>query len=76
MTDSTLNIEILEWARKKMDLTIEEVAEKINVARELLEEWEKGVSVPTHTQMMSLVDIYRIPLSMFYPCEIRNKSKE
>lgn len=57
MTDSTLNIEILEWARKKMDLTIEEVAEKINVARELLEEWEKGVSVPTHTQMMSLVDI-------------------
>ena len=45
-----------------MDLTQEEVAEKIHVSRQTISNWETGRTLPDITSLVLISDIYNISL--------------
>lgn len=60
-----LSSSVLEWARKSVGYTIEQVANKIGVANERYEAWEKGELQPTYRQLERLAeDVYKRPLAI------------
>jgi Zn-dependent peptidase ImmA (M78 family) len=64
-----INPELLKWAREASALTLSVAAEKIKVKLELLEEWEKGLSLPTFKQLLTIAKVYKRPLPVFYLSE-------
>lgn len=52
----------LQNKRKEMDLTQEEVAEKIHVSRQTISNWETGRTLPDITSLVLISDIYNISL--------------
>lgn len=57
---------LLIWARTSACLAIPEVAEKINVRPEKIEEWEAGGSHPSIPQLRNLAKAYKRLLSLFF----------
>lgn len=67
--------EILAWARKLDGFSLDEVAAKLHVKTEQIEEWEQGVSHPTLLRAKKMAQIYRVPFVYFYLPDIPQKTK-
>lgn len=57
---------LLGWARRSMRLEIHEAAERADVPRDVLEQWEAGAARPSMAQLRKLADLYKRPLAVFY----------
>jgi Zn-dependent peptidase ImmA (M78 family) len=58
---------ILKWARNSIGYSIEDTAHKLNINRNKLEDWERGVGSPTYSQLENLAyKIYKRPLATFF----------
>lgn len=49
--------------RKSKGLSQEELAIKLNVVRQTISKWEKGLSVPDSEMLLSISEIFEIPVS-------------
>ena len=59
--------EVLKWAReKRIQLGLNEAAEKLKVDPAQLTEWEAGTELPTFTQLKRIANAYRTHVSVFY----------
>ena len=58
--------ELLAWARERAGFTQEEVAVKLKIPTELLDDWEWGEAHPSVAQLRKLAKIYKRPLAVFY----------
>lgn len=58
--------------RKKLHMTQEQLAEKMNVSRQTVAKWETGVSMPDITACVRLADIFQVQLEDL----IRDRSEE
>ena len=58
--------EVLVWARKLDAISIDEIASKMKIPPQKIEEWEDGKSYPTLTQAKELAKQYRVPFVYFY----------
>ena len=62
--------EVLKWAReRRIRLSIEYAAEKLNVKPERLETWEAGTDQPTFAQLKRIANTYKTHISIFYLSE-------
>lgn len=50
--------------RKEKGFSQEELAAKLNIVRQTISKWEKGLSVPAAQLLMSLSEILEIPVSI------------
>jgi len=55
--------ENIKAIRKAKGLTQEELAIKLNVTRQTVSKWEKGLSVPDAEMLMSISEVFEIPVS-------------
>ena len=60
---------VLLWARKSAGLKRSDVSEKINVAEEAIEKWERDEEKPSISQLRKVSEIYKRPLAVFYLSE-------
>ena len=59
--------EVLKWARKRrIRLSIEYAAEKLDVKPARLEAWEVGTDQPTFAQLKKIAKLYKTHISVFY----------
>lgn len=59
--------EVLKWAReKRIQLGLNEAADKLKVDPEQLTEWEAGTDLPTFTKLKRIANAYRTHVSVFY----------
>jgi transcriptional regulator with XRE-family HTH domain len=72
-TEARISHRLLKWAREKSALTLEEASEKMGVALECLAKWEKGDAFPNFEQLDKISELYRMPVRMFYLCELKEK---
>ena len=57
--------ENLKRLRKEKGVSQEELAVKLNVVRQTISKWEKGLSVPNAQLLISLSEILETPVSVF-----------
>jgi Zn-dependent peptidase ImmA (M78 family) len=58
---------IMQWARKTIGLSIEQVASKIKRPASYIEAWESGSSTPSYFELEKLAyNIYKRPLALFF----------
>lgn len=58
---------ILEWARTRINMSIPEVAKKLNKDIDTITNWEKGTELPSLAQLEKLAyTVYKIPLAVFF----------
>ena len=58
---------VLKWAReRRMQLRMNEAAERLKVNRGQLSDWEAGSDLPTFTQLKRIASAYRTHVSVFY----------
>ena len=67
------NIKII---RKEKGLSQEEVAIKLNIVRQTLSKWEKGLSVPDAQLLIKLAEILGVPASVLLGDEIESLSEQ
>ena len=66
-TVSGINPQILEWARHQAGLSVDEVANRLKKAPEVIEAWERGDSAPTYVQLENLAyKVFRRPVALFF----------
>ena len=58
--------EVLQWARGLDGITIDEIAQKLNVNAAKVSAWENGNEHPSLTQAKKLAKQYRVPFAVFY----------
>ena len=64
---TTVNPDLLKWARNSLGLSIIEVAQRIHKSPAVVEDWESGQSHPTFNQLELLADsVYRRPVAVFF----------
>jgi Zn-dependent peptidase ImmA (M78 family) len=69
-----INAAMLEWARKRVGLSLEEAANKTKIQQsrkgfsptERLKKWEKGEDLPSFNQLKKIAHAYRVPLITFF----------
>jgi Zn-dependent peptidase ImmA (M78 family) len=62
-----LNPEVLIWARKSINKTIEEIAHNIGVSVSKIKEWENGTSQPSYNQLENLAyKAYKRPIAVLF----------
>lgn len=62
-----VNGKILEWARERAGLTIEDVAAKFKKDPAVIEAWESGEDAPTYVQLEKLsYKLYDRPVALFF----------
>ena len=67
MNQVSPNTEVLTWARTSMNLTLEEVARRMNKTEDEIKSWESGKSNPTYVQLEKLAyKIYHRPVALFF----------
>lgn len=65
-----INPEILKWARVTANLSLEEVAKKVQRDPEVVMSWENGDSSPTYIQLETLAyKAYKRPVAIFFSNE-------
>lgn len=57
---------LLEWARRCLNMSLEEAASRISVKPGKLESWEHGPSQPSIPQLRKLANTYKMPIATFY----------
>lgn len=55
--------ENLKIIRKQKGLSQEELAIRLNVVRQTVSKWEKGLSVPDADMLMKIADVFEVPVS-------------
>ena len=70
MSNINTNIKVL---REEARLSIEEFAEKMNVSKETVVNWEKGKQDPTNEQIEQMCPILRIHLEDFLERDIQQE---
>lgn len=64
---TTVNPDILIWARKTLNLTIDDVSKKIKQDNETIQRWENGEDYPTYAQLENLAySVYKRPIAVFF----------
>lgn len=56
--------ENLKAVRKSKGLSQEELAIKLNVVRQTISKWEKGLSVPDSEMLIKISDVLETPVSV------------
>ena len=56
--------ENIKAIRKSKGLSQQELAVKLNVVRQTVSKWEQGLSVPDSDMLISLSEVFEIPVSM------------
>lgn len=67
--------EVLVWARELDAISVDEIASKMKIPPQKIEEWEDGISYPTLTQAKELARQYRVPFVYFYLPDTPQKKK-
>ena len=67
--------EKLKEIRKISGMTQEELANKLNVSRQTISKWEKGLSVPDLEMAISFCEVFQISLDDLFKEEKMEKSK-
>jgi len=58
---------ILVWARNRINMSLHEVADKLDKDIKTIENWEQGLELPTLAQLEKLsYSIYKVPLAVFF----------
>ena len=71
-----VNNDILVWARQELNITQEEVADRMGRNIEDIINWEEGKDYPTYAQLEKLAyTIYKRPLAVFFFPNIPNIPK-
>lgn len=60
----------LKALRKKKGITQEELAARLNVVRQTVSKWEKGLSVPDSELLIKLAEILEVPVSQLLGSKI------
>lgn len=71
MSNINTNIKVL---REEARLSVEEFAEKMNVSKETVVNWEKGKQDPTNEQIEQMCPILRIHLEDFLERDIQQET--
>ena len=59
--------EVLKWAReKRIKLSLDYAAERLDVTPDLLAAWEDGTGQPTFAQLKDIAKFYKTHISVFY----------
>ena len=59
--------EVLKWAReRRIRLSLDYAAQRLNVTPDQLEAWETGMDRPTFARLKSVANVYETNISMFY----------
>ena len=59
--------EVLKWAReRRIKLSLDYAAQRLNVTPDQLEAWETGMDQPTFARLKSVANVYETNISMFY----------
>ena len=59
--------EVLKWAReKRVKLSLDYAADRLDVTPDLLAAWEDGTDQPTFAQLKDIAKLYRTHISVFY----------
>jgi len=58
--------QLLQWARRRRSLRVEEAAEKINIHPDRLSKWEKGEGNPTFKQAKTLAEKLYVPFGYLF----------
>ncbi len=70
MPELPINSEVMQWARKSIGMSIDDVVDKMGrkgVTAEVVAAWEEGTKSPTYPQLERLAyDIYKRPLAVFF----------
>ena len=67
--------EVLQWARDLDRITIDEIAQKLNVDAAKVSAWENGNEHPSLTQAKKLAKQYRVPFAFFYLPDVPKRAK-
>lgn len=66
MKVTSINPDVLRWARLKSNVTDDQIV--ITMGDERYKEWEKGEDFPTYVQLEKLMFLYKFPVAVsFYP---------
>ena len=65
----------IRFFRKSKGLSQEELAVKLNVVRQTISKWEKGLSVPDSEMLLHISEILEIPVSTLIGENIENKTE-
>lgn len=57
---------VLQWARERMNYSVEQAAEKLRKDVAHILDWESGIGFPSYPQLEKLADFYRIPIAVFF----------
>ncbi|HQE93361.1 MAG TPA: XRE family transcriptional regulator [Anaerolineae bacterium] len=68
MNQAKINPLILQWARRRLDLTEEQLAQKIGLGAkpQRLQVWERGQEFPTFRQAQALAHVLHIPFGYLF----------
>lgn len=66
----------LKMFRKRKGLTQENVAEALNVVRQTISKWEKGISVPDADMLIKLVEILDVSVSELIGSDVADEKNE
>lgn len=62
-----INLRTLKWARESANISVEEVAFRMEKGTVIVEDWEKGAKSPTYIQLEKLAyEIYKRPIAIFF----------
>ena len=65
----------LKALRKEKGITQEELAARLNVVRQTVSKWEKGLSVPDSDLLIKLAEILDVPVSRLLASKIEAETK-
>ena len=68
--------ENIKAVRKSKGLSQEELAVKLNVVRQTISKWEKGLSVPDSEMLVTISDVLEIPVSTMLGETIAKERKD
>ena len=68
--------ENLKQLRKSKGLSQEELAIRLNVVRQTISKWEKGLSVPDADMLIKIADIFEVSVSEFLGAKIGEKKEQ
>lgn len=57
---------VLQWARRSLEVSVEDAAKRASVRPERLTAWEAGEAEPTVAMLRRLADFYLQPLAVFF----------
>ena len=66
----------LKIFRKRKDLTQENVAEALNVVRQTVSKWEKGISVPDADMLIRLAEVLDVSVSELIGSDVADEKNE